>query len=95
MSRENGLSEKVLQSYVYSEKGKFFVSTIYRESSAMIEPPVPWFYETFAWTLDEHDKKKDWIADNSGASYIDKALDQHIEVCKQLYETGEFKDKEE
>lgn len=87
---EKELSKKFLQSYVYSEKhGNFFVSTCYRQSSAAVNSP-PWFYETFAWKLDSEDKRTDWVADNSGSRYKRKAYEQHIEVCKQLDETGKF-----
>lgn len=87
------MSKYFLQSYVYSDHGNFFVSTCYRESSAMISPA--WYYETFAWRLDENKKRTDWIADNSGASYVEAAYDQHFEVCKQLYRKGEFKEVED
>ena len=32
-------------------KGKYFISTIYRQSSAMVEDC--WYFETMAWNWDE------------------------------------------
>lgn len=83
------LDSKFLQSYVYSEHGKFFVSTCYRKSSAMTETPS-WFYETFAWRIDDKGERTDWVADNSGSKSKIGAYAQHIEVVKQLHETGVF-----
>ncbi len=81
-------SKKLIQSYLFTDYGKFFVSTIHRESSA---PLLGWFYETFAWELDNDNKEKDWVADNSGATSIVGALDQHNKVCEQLLRKGEYK----
>lgn len=91
--REIKLDEKFLQSYVYGKHGNFFVSTGYRQSSAMTESPS-WYYETFAWKLDENDKRTEWVADHSGAKYQDAAYKQHIEVVKQLHEKGEFREED-
>jgi len=86
------MSKKFLQSYVYSKHGEFFVSTCYRRSSSRIMHDS-WFYETFAWRL-EGEKRTEWVADNSGATWKEGAYKQHIEVCKQLEETGEYKEAE-
>jgi hypothetical protein len=81
-------SKKYIQSYLFTEKNKYFISTIYRKSSvSTIEPP--WFYETFAYTLDKNNKSKDWIADNSGAMTKEGALKQHIELIEKLEKGGE------
>jgi len=88
------MSEKFLQSYVFGEHGKFFVSTCLRESSAMIEPPAIKYYETFAWRMNG-DERTDWVADNSGARWPKKAYEQHMEVVKQLHETGKFVEVDE
>jgi len=86
---ENNISKKFLQSYLFSEYGKFFVSTCYRRSSS---DPFVWFYETFAWKLDKENHRTDWIADNSGSTSQEGAYDQHIEVIRQLEKIGEFKE---
>jgi len=92
---ENRTSKKFLQSYLFTDKyGNFFVSTCYRISSVMVDPP-PWYYETFAWKLDKDRHRTDWVADNSGAGTPTGAFDQHIEVCRQLELKGEFKEKDD
>ena len=85
--------KKFLQSHVYTDFGDFFVSTCYRQSSALTESP-PWYYETFAWRL-KGEERTDWIADNSGASGELGAYKQHLEVVRQLHKTGEYKEEEE
>ncbi len=87
-------NEQFTKSYVYRDNGdKFFVSTGYRESSAMLSDS--WYFETFAWTLDENNKRINWIADFSGASSEEKALEQHFEVVRQLHEKGSFNEETE
>ena len=93
MNEEN-TSKKFLQSYIYTEYGKFFVSTCYRKSSAMLDPEG-WYYETFAWKLNNKNKREDWVADNSGAISPEQAIRQHVEVVNQLIEKGKFEEKEE
>ena len=93
---QNSTSKKFLQSYLFveyvdGEPEKFFISTCYRMSSVMIDPP-PWYYETFAWKLDKDNHRgKRIIADNSGGGTKDGAFEQHFEVCRQLELKGEFK----
>ena len=82
--------KKFTQTYVYRDNGdKFFVSTGYRQSSAELNPDG-WYFETFAWELDDNNKRTKMIADNSGAILEERALGQHYEVVRQLHETGEF-----
>lgn len=80
------IANKFLQSYLYTEFGSFFISTAYRQSSALVQDP-PWYYETLAWN-----EKKEMVADNSGAFAAEQAYMQHIEVIKQLNATGVFQD---
>lgn len=82
--------EKFTQSYVYRDNGdRFFVSTMYRQSSAALNPDG-WYYETLAWRLDNEGGRLEIVADNSGASFWEHALEQHTEVVKQLHEKGTF-----
>jgi hypothetical protein len=85
-------SKKLIQSYLYTDYGNFFVSTIHRISSS---PLGGWFYETFAYKLDKDNKSTDWVADNSGSTSVTGALDQHGVVCEQLIKKGEFKEEED
>lgn len=85
------ISKQVLRTDLFTDFGNFFVSTMYRRSSSALNPDS-WYYETFAWRLNEKNERTDWAADNSGAISIERALEQHFEVCKQLQNTGEFKE---
>lgn len=90
---ETETDKKFLQSYLYTEKfGNFFISTCYRRSSAMLNPDG-WYYETFAWKLkEEKERELKIIADNSGAISKKGAINQHMEVVKQLEEKGHFEE---
>ncbi len=89
MKKQN---KQVMRSDLFTEFGQFFVSTGYRRSSAALNPDA-WYYETFAWRVEEK-KRTEWVADNSGAHFLKGAIEQHNEVCKQLFSNGEYKDKE-
>jgi len=84
---------KCIQSYVYTDYGNFFVSTCYRKSSAMLSPNI-WYFETFAWRLNEMNKRTDWVVEEGGGAGLIEALELHFEVCKQLLEKGEYKKEE-
>ncbi|GAG32475.1 unnamed protein product [marine sediment metagenome] len=89
---EKNTSKKFLQSYLYTNYGKFFISTCYRKSSADRDP-FGWYYETFAWKLKEDGHRENRIiADNSGSPYVHVAFEQHFEVCRQLELNGEYKE---
>ena len=80
-------SDKFIQSHVYSSKhGEFFISTCYRQSSAMLNPDN-WYYETLAWKW-VNSARTDWVAANGGAITKTGAYKQHIEVCRQLEANG-------
>jgi len=81
------MSKQLIRSDLFGEKGNFFISTIYRRSSAILDPGGM-FYETLAWNVDIDGKRLDLIAENSGAIYEAKAILQHFEVVKQLSENG-------
>lgn len=65
-------------------KGKFFISTIYREAST-IEPM--WYFETMAWEWDDKTKTRGAIVemDDSGISE-EMAMDNHFLMVKKLNE---------
>ena len=78
-----------LKTHVYRDNGDiFFVSTIYRESSAQLNPDS-WYFETFAWKMKDG-KQDEWVADNSGAPYEKSAMKQHFNVVEQLTLTGVY-----
>lgn len=94
MEQFEELSRPFLKTNVYSDFGRFFVSTIHRRSSASLRPDA-WYYETFGWSLNEKEQTDHIIADNSGATYPKKAVEQHAEVCRQLLEKGMFQNQED
>lgn len=55
-------------------KGKYFISTIYRQSSAMVEDC--WYFETMAWNWDEKTKQR--------GIDEDMAIDNHLLMVKKL-----------
>ena len=74
--------EKLIQSYVLE---KFFVSTAYRQCSAVIESP-PWYYETIVFTWDKETKKTNGILEvlDSGSEPSD-ALVSHNNTCLKYF----------
>lgn len=79
---------RIIKSYVWHNDKCFFVSTIERDSSAAISPP-PRYFETIAWWYDwEIGERGDMVA-HAGRG---QALAQYVDVCRQLIETGEWKD---
>ena len=71
------MSEKYLQTYI---KGKYCVSTIYRESSVSIPNP-PWYYETFVWDLDPDTGKFTTLTDETDE--MKKMPDHHFRVVEK------------
>jgi len=78
-----GYAPALIQSYV---DGRWFVSTIYRMSSVMLNPPANWYYETIVWGWDSETKQRTEILDihNSG-SFSEKAMKSHIGICIALH----------
>ena len=74
--------EKLIQSYVLE---KFFVSTAYRQCSAMIESP-PWYYETIVFEWDKETKNTGRMLDSfdSGSNPAD-ALVNHNDTCLKYF----------
>ena len=73
--------KKVLKSYVYTDKGNFFVSTVFRQDST---PYATWFYETLVWKLNDENEREEHIL------YMSEGLENHYEICRQLIRTGEY-----
>ena len=76
-----------LKTYVWHGDKCFFVSTIERESSAMVQPPAPRFNETLAWNYDwDRGVRGDIVAQDGEG----EACDQHTRMVEQLYVTGKY-----
>ena len=75
-------SEKVIQSYVLE---KWFVSTIRRDSSAAIEPPVHRYCETLIWEWDHETRNMGaLIGQTESCSSNLCGIKDHFSVCEQL-----------
>lgn len=85
------LDEKVIQSYVFYEDKAFFVSTIERDSSAMLGPGR--YYETIVWEWDTETRERGKIICQEGTHKGD--LKQHFLICKVLRVTGKWPEDEE
>ncbi len=72
---------QLICSYV---KGKYFVSTIYRQAST-IEPM--WYFETMAWDWNNETKERGKIIemDDSGVDE-ESAFNNHLLIIKKLTE---------
>ena len=69
----------------------FFVSTIERDSSEAVLP-TPRFMETIAWEYDWDTRVRDNVVAQTGGG---PALDQHFDVCRQLYQTGKYSEDDD
>lgn len=75
------MGTKLIQSYVCD---KFMVSTIHRESSASVNPPL-WFYETLGWEWDTKTKRRGkWIIEKNSGNTKARALKSHFGICHRL-----------
>ena len=71
----------LIQSFV---RGRFFVSTAYRQSSAMVNSP-PWYFETIVWEWDPETKKTGNLLQCKDSGGTDKAaLKDHVSICISL-----------
>ena len=81
--------KRELKSYVWHKDQCYFISTIERDSSAMVGPPSPRFHETIAWEYDWNSIERGKMIAQEGAG---GAFEQHYWVCKQLFTHGEIRD---
>jgi len=71
---------KLQQSYLNE---RWFVSTAYRVSSAMVASP-PWYFETFVWEKVGDDWYGKLIYTEDSGWFQEKALARHAEICRRL-----------
>lgn len=63
-------------------KGKYFISTIYRESSTVY--PI-WYFETMAWQWDDKTKTLGHIIEmEDSGSNEETAIEGHLLIVKKL-----------
>jgi hypothetical protein len=75
---------KLIQSYIAEA---FFVSTIYRASSAAMIP-TPWYFETMVWAWDAETRLAgDLISQHDSGIFATDALSNHCQICNSLFNT--------
>lgn len=72
-------NKTIIQSYVL---GQWFVSTIFRRSSAAINN-APMYYETLVWRLDSKTNERGEMI------HQDEGKSAHFKVCELLMQGGE------
>jgi len=84
-------NETQIKSYVRYKDKWFLVSTIERESSAAIIPPVI-YNETIVWEWNEETKERGKIIAKTGENK--KQIFNHNQICQSLYSFGTWQDQE-
>lgn len=76
--------ERLIKSYVWHGDKCFYVSTIERDSSAMLGPGR--FNETLVWEFDWDKNERNGLIGQDGGTI--ESLQQHFAMCERLYKTG-------
>ena len=87
------IEHKLVQSYV---RECWFVSTIYRRSSASIIPDL-WYYETMVWAWNKKERKREnsFIWQEDSGSFPETAMERHFIICKELFDKNHLNDMRE
>lgn len=65
-------------------KGKYFISTIYRQASTIVEM---WYFETIVWDWDDKTKERGSILElEDSGTYEDQAISNHCLLVKKMNE---------
>ena len=85
--------KRVIKSYVWHKGTCFFVSTIMRPTSALVQPPIPMYPETIGWLLDwDSGERRETVVETGCNGGESAAFEQHQEVVRQLFETGKYEE---
>lgn len=74
----------VIKSYVWHGDDCFYVSTIERDSSAMLDPGR--YNETLVWRYDWDKRATTSLCYQRDC--VRGSIRQHLEVCQELFDTG-------
>ena len=78
------MSDKVIQSYVFHNEKRYFVSTIERDSSAMAYPSR--YNETIVWEWKEGEAERgEMLLQDED---IKGSIKKHLEICSNIYKNG-------
>lgn len=84
MKRIEEKPHNLIQSYV---AGRWFVSTAYRKSSAVLNPDG-WYYETIIWEWNAKTKKRGRMLTMQDVGLTPRyAHRMHFEICHNLLKT--------
>lgn len=86
------MNKRLIKTYVFFEDKCFFVSTINRESSAMLCPDMV-YAETMVFDYDWNTGKIGNIVHQDSASRDN--INVHQRICDSLYRYGEVKPEED
>lgn len=79
-------SKSTIHSYVFHGEKCWYVSTIYRQCSALYNNDM--YYETLVWEYDVLKKERGKIVHQS------EELEEHFNICKSILEKGAFWENE-
>lgn len=74
---------RLIKSDVWHGEEYFYVSTIERDSSAMLGPRR--FVETIVWRFNREKNERGDLVFTAGASW---GISKHFNICKHLFERG-------
>lgn len=85
------INNSIYKTHTYHKDKVFFISTIYRQSSAMCNNP-PWYYETLVWEWDTEKRcrKEEILSEHNSSS-----PNRHFEICQMYYKHGKPIENEE
>lgn len=83
--------ERVISSTVWHDGKCFYVSTINRDSSAMLGPGR--FAETMVWEFDWKTQKRGDIVGQDGG--CKGSITKHLLMCQRIHDTGRTEDDDE
>jgi hypothetical protein len=83
ITRKDRLEQpQLIQSYV---ERKYFVSTIYRQCSAMAAPDI-WYYETMVWEWNQEDGMGALVSQHDSGLCATWAVNHYARICRALVE---------
>ena len=87
-------NERIAKSYVWHFGECYFVSTIIRDSSAVMSPPIHRFAETIAWEFDwDSGKRGKGIGEHGHPAH--SAGRVHHQIAEHIGAFGEFPNMDE
>lgn len=85
-----GITKKLIQTHVYTDDGVFFVSTIDRDSSAMMGGR---YAETMAWEWDEGKRARGGLL--MQGEDMEGSIRRHMQIVESLHTHGIAATKEQ